>query len=60
MNANLKTIIASALSLVILLVPGLSDVIHEAGGSGAVAAAAVTLTVVIHGVIHYFKGDKPT
>ena len=57
MNSTLKATIASALALVILVVPGLTDTLHEAGGPDAVAAAVVTLSVLIHGVIHYFKGN---
>ena len=57
MNSTLKATIASALALAILVLPGLTDVLHEAGGPDAVAAAVVTLNVLIHGVIHHFKGD---
>ena len=57
MNSNLKATIASALALAILVIPSLTDTIHAAGGADAVAAAVVTLSVLIHGVIHFVKGD---
>ena len=57
MNSNLKAIISSSLALAVLVLPGLAGVLHDAGGPAAVAAAVVTLNVLIHGVIHYFKGD---
>ena len=54
MNANLKVVLASGLSFLVLVVPGLSDVVHEAGGSTAVVGAVLTLNVLVHAVIHRF------
>ena len=42
MNANLKVVLASGLAFMVLVVPGLSDVVHEAGGSTAVVGAVLT------------------
>lgn len=55
MNANLKVVLASGLSFLLLVIPGLSDVVHEAGGSTAVVAAAVTLNVLVHALVHKYR-----
>ena len=59
MHTTLKATIASVLSLAILVLPGLTDALNDAGGPDAVAAAVVTLNVLIHGVIHHFTGGTP-
>ena len=58
MHTNLKAVLASGLTFLVLVVPGLSDVIHEAGGSELVVGAVVTLNLLVHGVLHFFTGDK--
>ena len=35
MNSNLKVTLASGLAFLVLVIPGLADVVHEAGGSTA-------------------------
>ena len=58
MHPNLKVVIASGLSFLVLVVPGLSGVVHEAGGSTAVVGAVVTLNVLAHAVIHRYTGKN--
>ena len=54
MNPNLKVTLAAGLTFLVLVVPGLSDVVHEAGGSTAVVGAVVTINVLVHAAIHQF------
>ena len=54
MHPNVKVAVASGLAFLVLVVPGLSDVVHEAGGSEAVAAAVATLSVLVHAALHRF------
>ena len=54
MHTNLKAAIASGLAFLVLVVPGLSDVVHEAGGSEAVVGTVLTINVLSHAAIHYF------
>ena len=54
MHTNLKAAVASGLAFLVLVVPGLSDVVHEAGGSEAVVGAVLTINVLSHAAIHYF------
>ena len=54
MNPNLKVVLASGLAFLVLVVPGLSDVVHEAGGSTAVVGAVVTINVLVHAALHRF------
>ena len=57
MNTHLKTILSAALTFVLLVSPGLSHIVHEAGGPEAVVAAAVTLSVLVHAIIDRFTGS---
>ena len=59
MHTNLKAAISAVLSLIVVLAPGLDDVLHEAGGPAAVTTAVLTLNLLIHGVIHHFTSDTP-
>ena len=54
MHPNLKAALASGLAFLVIVVPGLSDVIHEAGGSEVVVAAVLTLNVLVHAAIHAY------
>ena len=54
MHPNMKATVAAGVSLLVLVVPGLSHVIHDAGGPQAVAAAAVALSVLIHAIVDRF------
>ena len=54
MNTHLKTTIAAVLAFSAMVIPGLSGIVHEAGGPDAVVAAAVTLSVLVHAAIDRF------
>ena len=53
MHTNLKAAIASGLAFFVMVVPGLSDVVHEAGGSEAVVGAVVSINVLLHATLHW-------
>ena len=53
MHTNMKAAIASGLAFFVMVVPGLSDVVHEAGGSEAVVGAVVAINVLLHATLHW-------
>ena len=52
MSEQLKTLISTALALLGSQVPGLADVIHDAGGVHGLIAAGAALTGAVRGVWH--------
>ena len=59
MSEQIKTLISTVVAILGTQIPGLSDVIQEAGGTAAVIAAGATLTGLIRGLWHLVDSNKP-
>ena len=54
MNADkIKQIVAGILTLVVVVLPGSSDLINAAGGQAEILAAVIAVFTVVHGVVDY-------
>ena len=49
---SVKAIVAAALPFLVALIPGVSEVVHEAGGQDALVAAAATIAALVGAVLH--------
>ena len=49
---SVKALLAAVVPFVIALWPGVSEVIHEAGGQNALVAAGATIAALIGAVLH--------
>ena len=49
---SVKAILAAAGPFVIALWPGVSEVVHEAGGQDALVAAAATIAALVGAILH--------
>ena len=49
---SVKAIVAAALPFLVALIPGVSEVVHEAGGQDALVAAAATIAALVGAILH--------
>ena len=50
---KIKQIVAGILTLVVVVIPGSSDIINAAGGQAEILAAVIAVYTVVHGVVDY-------
>ena len=49
---SVKAIVAAAIPFLVALIPGVSEVVHEAGGQDALVAAAATIAALVGAILH--------
>ena len=57
MDPKYKTLLSAVIAIVSSQFPGVGEIIHEAGGPGAVIAAGAALTGVIRGIWHLVEDE---
>ena len=56
---TLAGVLALVLPVLILLVPGIAPIIHEAGGVDAVVTATATLSALVSGIVYAVRHRQP-
>ena len=56
---TLAGILALVLPVLILLVPGIGTVIHDAGGVPAIVAATATLSALVSAIVYAVRHRQP-
>ena len=49
---SVKAIVAATLPFLVALIPGVSEVVHEAGGQDALVAASATIAALVGAILH--------